>query len=190
MEKMDTNFKYFLRENIIDSKLYKLIINKFNNIYHFIKDMGIIHNDIKPENIVLNYNNIINTLSIIDYGCITYIPINSLIYQEPTCLTPIYASPELFSCISFSEENYENKQSGIIPKVTSKSDIWSFGMIIYEMYTKKKFFENTEPKCYADYIKRVEEWKLSGRNEVGKEIYEYLNNLIKINPDERNFYLI
>ena len=93
---------------------------------------GIIHADIKPENIM--YNDETHNIELIDYG-------SAKIYTEGSpykfqynsdVVTVTYRAPELFS----SNPYYS---SSLTPKV----DIWSVGIILLQMLTPKHQF-NTE----------------------------------------------
>lgn len=91
---------------------------------HFLHKNGIMHRDIKLENIV--YNEKSKNLKIIDFG------LSKVLFPSETtsecCGTVSYTAPEIF----------ENKP------YNSKIDIWSFGIIAYILEFKKLPFESKE----------------------------------------------
>ena len=91
-------------------------VNNFSiqikNGLEYLFNKNILHRDIKPQNILVSKNNI---LKITDFGLSRHINNNEL--MATLCGSPLYMAPEII----------KNKQ------YTVKSDIWSFGIIIYEM---------------------------------------------------------
>jgi serine/threonine protein kinase len=93
----------------------------------------IIHRDIKPSNILLHNNDIIK---IADFGFC-----KAMETKDEMCKTlvgsPVYMAPELLK-----GENY-----------TDKVDVWSLGVLLYEMvYRKCPYEENNIPSL----IKTIE----------------------------------
>lgn len=81
---------------------------------------GLSHGDIKPNNIC--YNSKTNTWSIIDFGSICFHTKNIHEYSKVRC-TLFYIAPDELLDITYKKD----------------ADLWSFGVIIFEMYTKKYF---------------------------------------------------
>ena len=121
-------FIKYLFSNIMQ---FKFFIKKILYGIDFINSQGIIHADIKPENILIEYSNInnifeIKKIKIIDYGSsfnyITALNINSN--------TPEYLCPEITNLNlnkNFLQNLKENKN------YINCIDIWSFGVTILEL---------------------------------------------------------
>jgi len=121
--------------NLYDKNLYQLLQSRkykglsLKKIKHiskqlligldFIKKKGILHCDLKPENIVLEkdtYN-----IKIIDFGSSSYQKEKVYIYIQ----SRYYRSPEVVL-------GYNN---------STAIDMWSFGCILYELYTGNPLFK-------------------------------------------------
>jgi len=92
---------------------------------------GIIHNDVKTENILLNkkhdfsQENDYPTFTLCDFGVAVAIPSNNYTIRVKTLNgTPQYASPEKRMGYAFNE----------------KADIWSLGCVLYELCQYQKAF--------------------------------------------------
>ena len=82
----------------------------------YLNDNNIIHRDLKPQNILIDeYNNI----KICDFGFSR--KFNDTEMLQTLCGSPLYMAPEIIK-----HKIYNNK-----------SDIWSFGIIIYQILTGK-----------------------------------------------------
>lgn len=183
MENMEINLYDYITtlKTDISEEIVSGIIQKILFIYKFLKKIGISHNDIKLQNYVLNNDDPVNSLKIIDFGCVSYY--NSRI--KPTCLSKMYASPELFGTTHISQFNDE---------ITDKSDLWSIGIVFYELfnYGYKSFF-NVIPECLDDYYRRLDLWK-RGEDDLCNTIngplsedkIDFLNHFLQFDPEDRN----
>ncbi|XP_058121022.1 serine/threonine-protein kinase PRP4 homolog isoform X2 [Anopheles coustani] len=98
-----------------------------------LKKTGILHADIKPDNILVNENNLV--LKLCDFGSASSITDNEI---TPYLVSRFYRAPEIILGLSYDY--------GI--------DMWSAGCSIYELYTGKILFSgqsnNQMLKCFMD----------------------------------------
>jgi len=92
------------------------------------------HRDLKPDNIIVNDK---YEVFLIDLGFATLLSPNDPISLKERFGTPFYMSPEMMSNKSYN----------------SKSDIWSLGVIYYEMlYGHLPYFGNSDTELFKDII--------------------------------------
>ena len=98
----------------------------------YLYNNNILHRDIKPQNILIN-NNIIK---ICDFGFAKNIKDNDLL--STFCGSPLYMAPEILKYREY----------------TDKSDIWSLGVIIYEIIFKRHPYMSSN---HIDLIKKIKD---------------------------------
>ena len=124
----------------------------------------ILHRDIKTQNIFLTKNNMVK---LGDFGISKSLE-GSLAQAKTVIGTPYYLSPEIISNVPYSY----------------KSDIWSLGVLLYEMTTFKMPFDASSISELAKKIKNGDFQKINSQiysNELKKLIYDMLN----LNPNLR-----
>ena len=156
--------------NIIKKISYQIIC-----ALNFMKKIGLIHQDLKSENVMVKYDNNINNLNIklIDFG------LSKIILNNETCNgqfgTPNYMAPEL---TYYDDYNY-------------KIDIWSLGIILYYLKFNKLPFDD-DSKLKDKILKNIKYQRIRFGNSICKfenndeKIFQniILNCLIR-NPDDR-----
>ena len=105
-----------------DEKNMCQIIQQLLKALAFIHSKNIIHRDIKPENILFSNKRNYSSLKLIDFGLATFAK-----HDNKSVGTPFYMSPETIDGNS-----------------TPLSDMWSVGVIVYQMVTGKLPFEAVE----------------------------------------------
>jgi serine/threonine protein kinase len=140
------------------------------NGYLHLHDLHIIHRDIKSANILLTDD--MKTIKLIDFGF-------SKIYKIDLCKTicgsPHYMAPELLYYKDY----------------TSKSDIWSLGILLYEMiYGYTPFHKCKLIKSIKEDMDNIVFPEIRDINEniieyVPNEIIVYMKNLLIVNENNR-----
>ena len=161
--KFNSRIKDNLLKNIFNI-LLDTLINLHNN--------GIIHRDIKPQNIL--YNNLDKNIKLIDYGLSRFLSLNQLISGEPFG-TLGYAAPEILN-----GEKYD-----------FKVDIFSLGIVMYYLKYGIKLFQGHDKKSTANKTKAGKYIKLvhkTNDNYQDKKDYLFdnlIDCMININPKNR-----
>ena len=167
-------FIKYLFSNIMQ---FKFFIKKILYGIDFINSQGIIHADIKPENILIEYSNInnifeIKKIKIIDYGSsfnyITALNINSN--------TPEYLCPEITNLNlnkNFLQNLKENKN------YINCIDIWSLGVTILELCLSCPIWMSYKSKIFLNekYYYTFGYFGCKGRE--GNKIYQKQIDLSK-----------
>ncbi|MCB0209297.1 MAG: protein kinase [Anaerolineae bacterium] len=127
---------------------------------------GVVHRDIKPQNLMLNDSGL---LKVLDFG-IARIPTLPSLTQSGFIGSPYYASPEQ----AMGEE------------VDIRSDLYSAGIVLYEMLSGRIPFDAKSPwSIISQHITSdPPPIEIPGR-EIPKNIEDLLKRMLAKRPDER-----
>lgn len=160
----------------LSSLLKKPIKEKYVQFYFaqiasglkYLFSKGIIHRDIKPKNILLTNRR--KKIKIADFGFAKHNEENELL--NTICGSPLYMSPEIITGMKYN----------------SQSDLWSVGMILFEMlygyhpYNHCRSTSDLYNTVKKDYIKIPPD---NINTDVSKECLSLLKMLLQKNVDKR-----
>jgi serine/threonine-protein kinase len=173
---------YIIME-FIDGKTLSEIIKKFGplsyelagsiglkiaNALQHIHEVGIVHRDLKPGNIMITPN---GTVKVMDFG-IAHNPdvLKGLTRTGVMMGTPSYMSPE--------------QVRG--EKVDARSDIFSFGAVLYEMVCGKKAFDaETEGKLIEKILRANYISPRFYRKKIPRALVKIISKCLKRKPAQR-----
>lgn len=144
---------------------------------------GVIHRDLKPENVFITYD---GRVKILDFGLARLEPILPPDHTSPnSSIGTIPAATQ--DGVVLGTLNYMSPVQIRGSTVDSRSDIFSFGCLLYEMLTANRpFSRETTPDTLAAILKEPPTIKM---NLAGIKINSKLESLIlrclEKNPDER-----
>ena len=124
-------------------------------------DRGVIHRDLKPQNIMLNKR---GEPVIMDFGLAAVA--DQLTGAEARNGTPAYMSPEQLRG----------------DEVTAKSDIYALGLVLYEIFTGRRAYE---AKTIGDLIRLQEGAQMTSLTSLAADVDPQVEKVIKrcLNPD-------
>jgi serine/threonine protein kinase len=128
---------------------------------------GVVHRDIKTENIMVNSK---NQIKVMDFGLAKLKGSVRLTKTSRTVGTLAYMSPEQIQGA----------------EVDGRSDIFSFGVVLYEMITGQlPFHGEYEAAIVYSIVNEAPEPIHKHRSEISSEILHILNRSLEKNPEER-----
>ena len=128
---------------------------------------GIIHRDIKPQNVMMQYD---GSIKLLDFGIATINDAPNITQKDMVVGSVHYMAPEVL------------KGRGASPK----SDIYALGITFFELLTGKQPFTDSSPVNIA--MKQIEEAFPSVRkirSDVSSKIEKVINKACQKNPDSR-----
>lgn len=158
------DFSNFIKGKVLKEIFAKKYMIQLKNGLKYLYENNIMHRDLKPQNILLDDN---NNLKITDFGFARYVKDDMLI--NTLCGTPIYMAPEIIKHKTY----------------TNKSDLWSLGIIMYEMIFGKLPFKASN---FIQLLKSINKNNIcySYPNiEISIECEQLLKSLLQIEPANR-----
>lgn len=145
----------------LPEKLIKNYVGQILNGLQYIHSIGIIHSDIKAENILVNKR---GQLKITDFGV--------SISQKNNCPwksrgSTYWMAPEVIEGI----------------KIDYVSDIWSLGSTIFELLTKNPLFFDQESVQY--YCSVLTKKKIPIPENISKKLSDFLELCFQYDPEKR-----
>ncbi|MGQ9817220.1 MAG: protein kinase domain-containing protein [bacterium] len=173
---------YFIAMEYVDGKSLKEILNLIKFVpqeialaiageiskgLDYAHQKGIVHRDVKPANILIGYD---GTVKIADFGLAQAQDLTSITVTGSIVGTPAYMSPE--------------QAAG--RKVDIRSDIFSFGVVFYEMLTGIKPFRGDNYSSVIYEILTISPPKPVEANPlVSKDISNIIERMLEKDPDKR-----
>ncbi|CAD8198970.1 unnamed protein product [Paramecium octaurelia] len=136
----DGNLQEYMNRHILNDSIIKFYVAELLLILEYLHQNGLVHRDVKPENILLTKD---NHLKLIDFGTVFVYDHNKLISEinqkilglniksKDLLLQTILRNPKLeYLCPELNDYNVIGPQA----------DLWALGCFNYQLYTNKTPF--------------------------------------------------
>ncbi len=148
--------------NKIPENLAKIIFKQLIKTLQYIHSNGIVHRDIKPDNILLDLD---NTIKICDFGVSKIISEGQLI--RDSCGTPAFVAPEIL--LDYPYDPFP-------------TDIWSSGVVLYAMTTGFFPFRGVnETQLHKSILNGI----FPKPKDISNDLNDLLSKILNINPKKR-----
>ncbi len=162
LEYCDSDLHSYINKNSLDEITIKHIIRQITDALKYIMDNNIVHRDLKPHNILINKN---LEIKLCDFGFAR--EFKDTLITETVCGSPLYMAPEILN-------NH---------KYNLKSDIWSLGIIMYEMFMKDHPYKATN---ISDLINKLNSNKpILINNKIDERCKDLIYSLLVIDYKDR-----
>lgn len=159
----ESDLSVFLDNKPLREKYAQKYMRQISSALKYLHNCGILHRDLKPQNILMTN---IDTIKLTDFGFAKKNDNNNI--YKTICGSPIYMAPEIIK-----HSTYDNK-----------TDLWSVGVILYEMlFGYPPFKASTQ----YELINRIETEPIYIPNNinVSNECKDLLMKLLQKEPDNR-----
>ena len=167
-------------------EIVQFLMKQIIHVMKYIHSKGIIHRDLKLDNILVKFNseydknnlNMFGSLiKIIDFGLSTHMGNSNLCYS--TVGSPINMDPNILIKMN---ENKKGINTEKMLGYDKKADIWSLGTICYEMLIGKSAFNS---QTMQELIDKVENGTYVVPTTLSKEVVSFLNAMLQFNAQKR-----
>lgn len=176
------------------------LVYKISKVLEYIRNLGVIHRDVKPENIMIEINSNLEPY-LIDFGLSKLMNADHEYTVSLMKCTPQYSAPESMfdlekyaSQIDSSEESLTVKVDNFtqLTRISYKVDVWSLGCVIYELFTNRLPFQYLKGDGKSLQVNNLLSYHNQGKNIFSQEdkknnptIMNLVENCTKQNVKER-----
>ncbi|KAJ7680224.1 Pkinase-domain-containing protein, partial [Mycena polygramma] len=153
------------KDGCLEEKYVNVIIREVLIALSYLHKVPVIHRDIKAANVLVTAT---GKVMICDFG-VSALLTTAGSKRNTMTGTPYWMAPEVVQTV---------------PAYDTKADIWSLGIMIYEMIKGSPPHSNLEPFKVMDLIPRVKPPRLL-ETEGSKDMRDFMANCLKESPSER-----
>lgn len=159
----DGDLHHFIKLGKIPENVVKNYTRQLAAGLKYLKDRNIVHRDLKPHNILLMEN--YKVLKLTDFNFARRLWDQQM--AETLCGSPLYMAPEIIETKDY----------------TNRSDLWSVGMIIYEMlHGNTPYNDAINP---MDLLRKIRKRKIIYCSKISRDAVFLISGLLTIDPLKR-----
>lgn len=182
------NSLYVVMELLEGGEIFSLSKGKLDNdsTFSIVKNIllalvamdrhGVMHRDLKPDNIILKYKDVPiteNILKLVDFGLATYQDVDEYLFKR--CGTPGFVAPEVI-----------NAKKGANVHYSTKCDVFSVGIIFFFMLTGKIPYDGKDFESVLENNKKAKiNYKIKELKKVNPIALDLLKKMLELDPADR-----
>ncbi|XP_072985246.1 serine/threonine-protein kinase ATG1c [Typha latifolia] len=159
--------KYIQRHGKVPEATAKHFIRQLASGLQVLRDNNVVHRDLKPQNLLLTAHEEYSVLKIADFGLARSLQPRDL--AETMCGSPLYMAPEVM----------QNQ------KYDTKADLWSAGVILFQLVTGKTPFDGNNQMQLLQNIVKSNELSFPVDNNLSHDCIDLCRKLLRRKPVER-----
>jgi serine/threonine protein kinase len=154
---------YIKKYGVMNEERTRHIAVQIKNGLKYMHSFGIVHRDLKPHNILMNEC----TVKIADFGFAKTLGTDQL--TSTVCGSPLYMAPEVTR----------------LQKYSNKADLWSFGIILYELLVGETPVSAKNVVELNEKYKSITHLQLPRNLKVSPDCRDYVLRLLVVNCEKR-----
>ncbi|XP_078447014.1 protein kinase superfamily protein isoform X2 [Wolffia australiana] len=159
---------YIQRHGRVPEATAKYFMRQLAEGLQVLQKHNLIHRDLKPQNLLLSSNDEDATLKIADFGFAR--PLQPRGLAETLCGSPLYMAPEIMQ----------------LQKYDAKADLWSIGVILFQLVTGKTPFNgNSQIELLQNIVKSTDLHFPRDSSDLSADCMDLCRKLLRRNPVER-----
>uniref|UniRef100_A0ACD5X130 Uncharacterized protein n=1 Tax=Avena sativa TaxID=4498 RepID=A0ACD5X130_AVESA len=160
-------YSYLLQHKRVPEIVAKHFIRQLACGLQMLREKNVVHRDLKPQNILLVANSENSILKIADFGFAKFLEPYGL--AETLCGSPLYMAPEVMQA----------------QKYDAKADLWSVGIILYQLVTGSPPFNGDSQIQLMRNILKSGQLRFPPGCELSHDCIDLCGKLLRINAVER-----
>ncbi|XP_078174500.1 protein kinase superfamily protein isoform X2 [Carex rostrata] len=158
---------YIHRHGRVPEATAKHFMRQLASGLQVLRDNNVVHRDLKPQNILLSTNDESAVLKIADFGFAK--SLNPYSMAETLCGSPLYMAPEVMQ----------------VQKYDAKADLWSLGVILYQLVTGRTPYNGANQIQLLQNILKCSELRFPPDVSLSADCIDLCRKLLRRNPVER-----
>ncbi|CAG7817255.1 unnamed protein product [Allacma fusca] len=163
---------YLNGKGTLSEDTIRLFLRQLAGAMQALHSKGVVHRDLKPQNILLTYHKSNPapheiSLKIADFGFARFL--QDGVMAATLCGSPMYMAPEVIMSLTYD----------------AKADLWSLGTIVYQCLTGKAPFSAQTPQQLKNFYEKNLVLNPKIPPGTSSELSDLLFSLLKRNPKER-----